>query len=132
VTNGPGTTGIAGAHAARRRFDPAGAVCPRPRLALTWTGLRHLVVVDGDGRVAGILTHERVAAAWLEPHSHRPMRVQDAVEAGGVFLVPSTSAREAARLMLDHGVHALPVVRDDGVLVGVLSWTDLVALLATG
>ena len=96
------------------------------------TGLHHLVVVDGESRVAGLLTRERIAAAWLEPHSRRPIRVQDVVEAGGVVLAPRTSVREAARLMLDHGMHALPVVRGDGALVGVLSWTDLVALLATG
>lgn len=96
------------------------------------TGLHHLVVVDRDGRAAGLLTHERVAAALARaapaPSDSGPRRRRG----GGVVLAPLASARQAARLMLDQNVRALPVVRGDGVLVGVLSWTDLVALLARG
>jgi CBS domain-containing protein len=39
---------------------------------------------------------------------------------------PTTLAHEAAAVMLDHKVGGLPVIDDDGRLVGILTETDLV------
>ena len=42
-----------------------------------------------------------------------------------ITIGPNTSAREGARLMLDHRIGALPVL-DDGHLVGIVTETDIV------
>jgi CBS domain-containing protein len=39
---------------------------------------------------------------------------------------PAASIHTAARLMVDHGVSGLPVVADDGKLVGIISEGDLI------
>lgn len=94
------------------------------------TGVRQLVVVDDEGRPAGVVSHERVGAAWLEPRGTRPTQVDQVVDAVGISVAPQTSVRSAARLMVRHNVHAVPVVDSSGVLVGVVTHTDLVRLLA--
>ena len=47
------------------------------------------------------------------------------------MVTPNASVRTAARRMLDQGIHRLLVV-DQGTLVGVVSMTDLVRLIARG
>jgi len=47
------------------------------------------------------------------------------------MVTPNASVRTAARRMLDQGIHRLLVV-DQGILVGVVSMTDLVRLIARG
>jgi CBS domain-containing protein len=42
-----------------------------------------------------------------------------------ITIGPDASAREGARLMLDHKIGALPVL-DDGHLVGIITETDIV------
>jgi len=42
-----------------------------------------------------------------------------------ITIGPEASAREGARLLLDHKIGALPVL-DDGHLVGILTETDIV------
>jgi CBS domain-containing protein len=94
------------------------------------TGVRQLVVVDAEGRLAGLVSHERVGAAWLEPRGSKPTWVHQVVEASGLSVPPQTSVREVAQLMVRHGAHAVPVVDSAGALVGVVTHTDLVRLLA--
>jgi len=46
-----------------------------------------------------------------------------------VFTVdPAASVKEAARLLVDHAVSALPVVDHDGRLVGIVSEADLISM----
>lgn len=42
---------------------------------------------------------------------------------------PSTSIGSVADMMLHHKIHCLPVVSDDGTLVGILTSSDLIRLL---
>ena len=42
-----------------------------------------------------------------------------------VSITPMSRVEQAARLMLKHGVHGLPVVSVEGRLLGVLTITDL-------
>jgi CBS domain-containing protein len=94
------------------------------------TGLRHLVVVDATGRSAGILSQESVTTAWLAPGSRRVSRVHEMVSHPETFVRADTTVREVAGLMRDSGLDAVPVVGHDGRLIGVVTRTDLVRLLA--
>jgi CBS-domain-containing membrane protein len=94
------------------------------------TGMKQLVVVDSYGRPAGLLSRQRVGAAWLEPQETRPTRVHQVMEPVGSTIGPQTSVRTAAELMVRHDLHAVPVVDSSRELVGVVTHTDLVRLLA--
>jgi CBS domain-containing protein len=55
------------------------------------------------------------------------MNVADIMTREVVTLSPDASAATAARLLLEHGISAAPVVDDAGRLVGILSEGDLLA-----
>lgn len=52
------------------------------------------------------------------------MLVEDVMSSPVVCVAPSTSISEAARLMLSYRISGLPVVKDDGTLVGIVSEGD--------
>jgi CBS domain-containing protein len=54
------------------------------------------------------------------------MKIEEIMTRDVITVVPQTSIHEAARLMVDHGVSGLPVVDEQGQLVGVLSEGDLI------
>lgn len=96
--------------------------------------IRHLPVVDDDGRLVGLLTQSDVLAAsdsilkdrdsQLEV-AHFP--VEDAMVTD-VDTVPSSAAlRDAALYLERHKIGCLPVV-DDGQLVGIVTDTDFVGV----
>ena len=94
------------------------------------TGLRHLVVVDAKGRSAGILSREYVTTAWLAPASRRVSWVHEMVSHPDTSVHADTTVQEVAGLMRDSGLDAVPVVGHDDRLIGVVTRTDLVRLLA--
>jgi CBS domain-containing protein len=53
------------------------------------------------------------------------MRVEDIMSTEVTVARPDMSLKEAARLLVEHGVSGLPVVSDAGEVVGVISETDL-------
>src|SRR5262245_59063032 len=55
------------------------------------------------------------------------MRVQDVMTADVVTARPDMSLKEAARTMTTHGISGMPVLDDEGFVVGVISEADLIA-----
>lgn len=93
------------------------------------TALRHLVVVDRDRVVLGILTVEQTMTALAS--SLGPVRlVGDHVPGAGARVQVTDSVRAAASVMLNALVDALPVVDDDGRVVGVVTWSDILTSVA--
>lgn len=100
---------------------------------------RHLLIEDTDGSVIGLVSDRELRL--LESFHERPAeeRGRGAADADGLRLVLSpaplvtvsveASLEEAARVLLDHGVEALPVV-GAGRVVGVLTALDMLASLA--
>jgi len=101
------------------------------------TGLHHLVVLDPEDALVGVLDDRGVLAEWpLDAAGlhHRTigelLRSQEIAGAGGVPRThPAVSVRQAGLLMLDLRVDALAVVDDLGRVVGILTSTDLVRSL---
>lgn len=87
-------------------------------------GAHQLPVVEGE-RLVGILSERDL-------HAHigyfERTKVDAAMTVGASTLPLSASAVEAARMILEHKVHAVPIV-DGELLVGIVSTTDLLTLL---
>lgn len=92
-------------------------------------GRRHLLVVDADRTCRGLVSAEHVLAALATAGPGR-RTVGAHVSPGPPRVHRSAPVREAARVMLNELVDALPVVDDDGHVVGVVTWTDILAMVA--
>jgi CBS domain-containing protein len=101
------------------------------------TGLHHLVVLDPEDALVGVLEDRGVLAEWpldAAGMHHRTigelLRSRELAGAGGVPRTnPGLSVRQAGLLMLDLQVDALAVVDDLGKVVGILTSTDLIRSL---
>jgi CBS domain-containing protein len=82
-------------------------------------------VVEGD-RLVGTLTDRdiavRVVAEGRDPES---TSVREVASTDLVTIDPEQNLDEALRLMADHQVRRLPVVEEDGRLVGVVAQADV-------
>jgi len=105
-----------------------------------------LPVVDGDGRVVGIVSEadllrkeeyqdEQEGPHLLEGRSRRIARAKaaghtaaDVMSAPVVTVSPEETVPVAARLLARHGIKRLPVVDEAGRLVGIVSRADLLRL----
>ncbi len=100
-------------------------------------GFRRLPVVD-RGKVVGIITDRDLRRAANSPYVVREKWydnfVLDHIEVGAVMtsdpitVSPDTNLAEATRLMREHKIGGLPVVKD-GQLVGIITETDLLDFL---
>ena len=53
------------------------------------------------------------------------MKVGDVMARKVITVSPNNAVRQAAKVMLEHGVSGLPVVDDDGEVVGIITEGDL-------
>ena len=95
-------------------------------------------VCDADGKVVGVISEGDILFKERGRPEQRPAplgtdlkkataRVAgDAMTAPAITIRPSSSATEAARLMIEEGVNRLPVVMQDGRVVGIVTRADLV------
>ena len=81
------------------------------------------VVLD-HGRLVGILTERDLMRAVAGRVHASEARVREWMTADPVTVGASTSADEAARIMLEHGFRHLPVV-EEGRTVGIVSLRDV-------
>lgn len=101
--------------------------------------IRRLPVVDGDNRVVGIVSDRDVRGAspskatTLEVHEMQyllaELKARDIMTPRPLTVKPEATVEEAALLMLDRKIGGLPVVNDDGALVGIITDQDLFKLL---
>jgi acetoin utilization protein AcuB len=103
--------------------------------------IRHLPVVK-KGKVVGMVSDRDLYKA-LGPKNNPnvietgvtemhviPKKVQNIMRRGVLTVTPDTHAAEAAALMADNKVGALPVVNKDDKLVGILSATDILRVFS--
>jgi CBS domain-containing protein len=89
--------------------------------------LRHLPVVNEDGRLVGILSDRDLLAAHATPTSIAPVAAHMAspvLSAG-----PDARLVDIARVLLAARVGCLPIVDEDGSLVGILTRSDILRAL---
>lgn len=97
------------------------------------TGLRHLVVLDADDQLVGVLDDRQVLSRWpLDAVSMHRQTVGELVRSlrSSSHLPPRVHHREtvtrAAAVMLQFSVDGLPVVDGTGAVVGIVTGSDLV------
>lgn len=100
-------------------------------------GITALPVVDDVGRLQGLLSEADVLRGRV-PHAGRtagasgaPALVADAMEPLRASVGPETDLATAVDLLTSVSVPLLPVVDPDGLLVGVVSRSDVVRTLST-
>lgn len=100
-----------------------------------------LPVLDAQGALVGVLSEGDLVQHVIreDPRAHeRPVRddreptplVADVMSDHPIVVRPAADVASAARLMVSRGFKSLPVVDDSGLLIGVLSRSDVVRAVA--
>lgn len=100
--------------------------------------IRHLLVVD-NGRLQGIVTDRDIRlnmpspatslTVWEINHLLARLTVREVMTRNVIVIDRDRDAGEAARIMVDHKIGALPVM-DGATLVGIITETDLLRAFA--
>jgi acetoin utilization protein AcuB len=100
--------------------------------------IRHLLIAD-NGKLVGIITDRDIRlnlpspatslSVWEVNYLLARLTVGSVMSGGVISVGPERDVRDAARIMLDHKIGALPVV-DGGDLIGILTETDIVRAFA--
>ncbi len=93
-------------------------------------GIGSLVVTDDAGRIEGILTTTDFVDIVAKSQPKAQTTVSRYMSTDVVTVDPQTTIQEAADTIVEHGFHHLPVVDGDGVVVGILTTSDLAAYLS--
>jgi acetoin utilization protein AcuB len=102
--------------------------------------IRHLPVLDGGRRLVGIVTDRDLRQVVLDPRLQErlgaglsdaleDLAVQDIMTWAVISVRPESEIRDAARLMHQRKIGALPVVKNDR-LVGILTESDVIRTFA--
>jgi acetoin utilization protein AcuB len=96
--------------------------------------IRHLLVTDKQGELLGIVTDRDIRlnlpsqatslSVWEINHLLTRLTLDKVMTRSVITVGPDREARDAAQLMLEHRIGALPVV-ESGRLVGIVTETDL-------
>lgn len=126
-------------------------VSVRPEASLKEVGARLLMhgisgmpVCDEDGRVVGVISEADILhkergrsersgglLSWFAESRAQAVKSEartagEAMTAPAITIAPGSPAAAAARLMVEKRINRLPVVRQDGRLVGIVTRADLV------
>ena len=93
-------------------------------------GVGSVVVVDEANRPIGIFTERDLVRAVAEGIPMN-MPISHIMTKNVIVAKTEESLTTAAHKMLDHGIRHLPVVDEDGRLVGIISIRDVVKALIT-
>lgn len=88
-------------------------------------GVRHLPVVDDKNHLVGIVSDRDVLRAFTKSPGE-PVRIRNVMTAAPVTVTEDTPAADAAMELIERKIGCLPVVGDEGQLVGVVTETDFV------
>jgi len=102
--------------------------------------VRHLPVVDGDRKVLAMISDRDVRnaigdpATWMDepPIPLEELRVSGAMSEPAVSIPPEAPLADAIRRLVELEIGALPVVDERGVLLGIVSYIDVLRALRPG
>ena len=101
--------------------------------------IRHLLVTDEYGLLVGIVTDRDIRSnmpspatslsVWEVSYLLARLTLAEVMSPSVIVVDPDRDVREAARIMIDHKIGALPVL-EGREIVGIVSTTDLLRALA--
>jgi CBS domain-containing protein len=100
---------------------------------MEWEKIRHVPVEDHENRLVGLISYRallRLLARGLSLENGKTVPVRDIMTKNPLTVSPETGTLEAVKLMKQHGIGCLPVVRDER-LVGIVTERDFMDI-ATG
>ena len=97
---------------------------------MRWKRIHHVVVTDGPGQVVGVVSARDLGGEDRE-EARKVRPVGAMMTAYAVKAVPDMPVRQAANVMRGWNIGCLPVVKD-GSLVGIVTVSDLLRLVAEG
>jgi acetoin utilization protein AcuB len=106
---------------------------------MTREEIRRLPVVDSHGRLVGIVTLGDLRAAepspatslsvWELNYLLTTLTVEKIMTRDPITLSPDSTIGEAARTMLENRVSGLPVLDDEGKVVGIITESDIFSMV---
>ncbi len=93
-------------------------------------GIGSLVVVDDTDQPVGMFTTTDLARAVSDGNPATETTVGEYMTEDFYTLNASNGARDAAAKMIGRGVHHLPVVDEDGAVIGMVSTMDITSYLS--
>ena len=96
----------------------------RARAEMKLGRVRHFPVVNRQGVLVGLVSNLDIAKALAVEGRGRSVPVREVMSKLLYTVSAETPAHEAARLMRQRKIGSLPVVSDDGMLVGILTASD--------
>ena len=86
-----------------------------------------LLIVDGE-KPAGIITERDIVSAIGEGMDSNTAKVADIMTKDPVTIKTTENPLTAKKIMFEHNFRHMPVVDDDGKLVGIISLRDLIRI----
>ena len=99
----------------------------------------HLPVLDGRRLVGIISTTDLLEFGFAPRDSHdnvddyldEHFRIEQLMQTSVVTIPSNSTVRDAAEALTTGSLHAVPVVKDDGELVGIVTSTDIVSYVVS-
>jgi CBS domain-containing protein len=107
--------------------DTLAEACAKMRAEQTGS----LLVMEGD-KLTGIVTERDVLRTVAEGQDPKHVSLRDVMTTDVVTIGPDTMLKEAAEIMFQKWFRHLPVVTEEGNVVGIISLRDLLSLVAEG
>ncbi len=90
-------------------------------------GIRHLPIVDERQKLVGIVSNRDILRAFARSKKET-VHLSECMSKK-VHTIPARApARKAAAMMLEHKIGSLPVIGEEGQLVGLITETDFMRL----
>ncbi len=105
------------------------ATIKEAEIEMTKYGVNVLPVVK-DGRLLGIISRETVEKALF--HGFKLHRVMEFATIDPEVVTPDTPLEEVERIMVEQNQRFMPVINEEGLLVGVITRTDLLRAMYEG
>lgn len=113
---------------------------PEAHRIMTEKSIRRLPVVDGK-KLVGIVTRGDVRGAepsdattlsiWELNYLLAKLKLSEIMTRNPITITPDATVMEAAQLMLDNKISGLPVVDAEGIVVGIVTESDIFRMVAS-
>ena len=104
--------------------------------------INHVPIVDDDDKLIGLITSKDIIRETCQTQTHRTncvreelkdkISVGEIMRGGLITIKDGTLITKAAKIMVEENVGCLPVVSNNGLLLGILTEKDFVSLVSRG